>query len=150
MAQLQEGVKPALLLLDLAMPVLDGIQTLEELQKTKAYEHLPVIVLSAQNAAETVREAVRLGACDYILKPFDFSNFNKRVNEWVYRPDLKAVQALLVNLRLKGPDAAPRRPAESPAGRPSRRLPEARGRESSLRPGAGGCVAGDARAAKRG
>src|SRR5215469_396793 len=62
-------VNPDLVILDVEMPEMDGLQTLRELRKT--YPRLPVIMFSAlteRGAAETL-DALALGASDYFTKP---------------------------------------------------------------------------------
>jgi len=56
-----------LMLLDLNMPVLDGFQTLERLQKEKST--LPVVVLSANIQTKAVERTLALGAMDFVSKP---------------------------------------------------------------------------------
>ncbi len=58
-------------LLDIAMPVMDGVACLQEL--TKKNPHVSVVMLSGENDAETVMRCVKLGAHDYITKPFDMN-----------------------------------------------------------------------------
>ncbi len=58
-----------LAVVDIVMPGMDGIDTLRELQKV--VPKLPVIVLSGYGDLNTAREAMLLGANDYITKPFD-------------------------------------------------------------------------------
>ena len=58
-------------LLDLKMPRLSGIETLKRLLEVDA--GLVVIVLTGHGSIETVREAMRLGAYDYLTKPFDMA-----------------------------------------------------------------------------
>lgn len=60
--------KPDLILLDMAMPVLDGMDVLRELQADPDTRHIPVIVLSAIDEERATRKAKKLGACDYLLK----------------------------------------------------------------------------------
>lgn len=60
---------PALLLMDLKMPVKDGLTTLRELRA--AGHETPVVVLTAHSAVESAIEATRLGANAYLAKPFD-------------------------------------------------------------------------------
>jgi DNA-binding NtrC family response regulator len=60
---------PAAMLLDLKMPVLDGMETLRRLRETDP--DLPVIVLTAHGGIESAMEATRLGAAGYLPKPFD-------------------------------------------------------------------------------
>jgi len=64
-----ERVKPDLILLDIVMPVMDGLETLEHIKGTPALRDIPVIFITA----ETENEAKGLsgGAVDYILKPFE-------------------------------------------------------------------------------
>jgi DNA-binding response OmpR family regulator len=66
---LAEEAKPDLFLLDIVMPGLDGVATLRELRKRGDRE--PVIMLTAQGTLQTAREAMMLGAYDYITKPFN-------------------------------------------------------------------------------
>ena len=60
---------PDLVLLDVMMPGVDGIDVLAQLRKTHA--SLPVIVLSGVDHVKTVVEAIKLGAADYLSKPFE-------------------------------------------------------------------------------
>jgi len=60
---------PDLILLDIVMPGLDGVATLRELRKLG--HRSPVIMLTAQGTLQTAREAMMLGAYDYITKPFN-------------------------------------------------------------------------------
>jgi CheY-like chemotaxis protein len=55
--------------LDLKMPVMDGLEVLAALRADPAYRSLPIIVLSALNDPGTVRQAIRLGITDYLVKP---------------------------------------------------------------------------------
>lgn len=62
-----EELKPHVVFLDIRMPVLDGLGVLQELQRRKF--PCKVIILSSHNEFDYAREALRLGACDYIHKP---------------------------------------------------------------------------------
>ncbi len=59
------------LLLDINMPVMDGFACLQKLSKT--HPHIPVVMLSGENDAEVAMKAVKLGAHDYVTKPFDMN-----------------------------------------------------------------------------
>ena len=63
--------EPDLVLLDLMMPEVDGFTILEALRSSKADVFLPVIVLTADANDETKKRALRSGATDFLLKPFD-------------------------------------------------------------------------------
>lgn len=66
-----------LILLDMAMPDMNGIETLKELKKIKP--NISVIMITAYRDAEKVVEAFRLGACDCIFKPFDLKYLRQAV-----------------------------------------------------------------------
>ncbi len=60
-----------LIMLDVMMPVLDGIGALTALKASDATRHIPVIMISANTELETVVKCIELGAEDYLPKPFD-------------------------------------------------------------------------------
>lgn len=59
---------PNLILLDLMMPNIGGLEVLEELKKHKKVPELPVIVLTNMMDPKTAEDCKALGACDYIIK----------------------------------------------------------------------------------
>ncbi len=61
-----------LVLLDIMMPGMSGLETLERMRHTSSPGSLPVIMVSAKSESEDVVEALKLGASDYISKPIDF------------------------------------------------------------------------------
>src|SRR5271155_1292653 len=66
--RVQKGLHPDLVLLDLLMPGIDGLQTLEQLRHLQP--GLKVVMLSCVNDTRKVVQAMRLGAIDYLTKPF--------------------------------------------------------------------------------
>ena len=62
--------KPDLILLDIRMNPMDGIETLRDIRKMKDRSDIPVIMLTGAEDKKTVIEIAKLGICDYILKPF--------------------------------------------------------------------------------
>ncbi|MCM1120910.1 MAG: response regulator [bacterium] len=62
--------RPDLILLDVRMDRMDGIETLKEIRKLENGKNIPVIMLTAQNDRNTVLESAQLGIYDYMLKPF--------------------------------------------------------------------------------
>jgi two-component system response regulator AtoC len=68
-AAIRQGEPPDIVLLDVAMPGMDGLQTLKALKAARP--ELQVIMLSGREHAQTIVEAVRLGAADYVVKPDD-------------------------------------------------------------------------------
>ena len=61
-----------LVLLDVMMPDMDGLETLERLRHTHARNSLPVIMVTAKSESENIVEALQMGASDYVTKPIDF------------------------------------------------------------------------------
>src|SRR5512132_1022230 len=68
-AAIRQGEPPDIVLLDVAMPGMDGLQTLKALKT--AHPEMQVIMLSGREQAQIIVEAVRLGAADYVVKPDD-------------------------------------------------------------------------------
>lgn len=70
---------PDLVLLDLNMPHLNGFQVMEELKKIEQRNYVPVLVLTAQTDRESRLKALRGGAKDFLLKPFDLVEVIHRI-----------------------------------------------------------------------
>ena len=68
-----------LILLDVEMPGMDGIATLEKIRQHKEYDSIPVMFLTADATEDTVNAAGRLGADGYIKKPYMPQDFLERV-----------------------------------------------------------------------
>ena len=80
MAQLETyGADISLVLLDMVMPELDGLQVLEEMNKRGFIEDIPVIIITADGSEEKVRQAYDMGVADYIERPFDIRIVRQRV-----------------------------------------------------------------------
>ncbi len=71
---------PDLVLLDLMMPYVDGLAVLESVRSSMRDVFLPIIVLTADANEETKRRALRAGATDFLLKPFDELEVLLRIN----------------------------------------------------------------------
>lgn len=70
---------PAIILLDLDMPGMDGFEVLRSLKEDTATSQIPVIVLSGLQSSQDKVTAFDLGAVDYITKPFDLTELRVRV-----------------------------------------------------------------------
>lgn len=68
-----------LIVLDLKLPKLDGLQVLEAVKTDKCIRTIPVVVLSSSLEARDLAESYRLGANSYILKPMDFDQYGECV-----------------------------------------------------------------------
>lgn len=67
-------------LLDLLMPKMDGFQVLEQMKADTTLQHIPVIVVSAQDEMESVVRCIEMGATDHLPKPFDPVLLHARIN----------------------------------------------------------------------
>ena len=70
-----QGSGNILLLLDIAMPRVSGMEVLRKLRKNKDFSDITVIMLSASDDDADVAEAMRLGANGYMVKPFKAETF---------------------------------------------------------------------------
>ena len=73
--------KPALILLDVQMALMDGIETLKEIRTMENGATMPVIMLTAKKDKETVLEGSKLGIMDYVVKPFDSQDLHERITK---------------------------------------------------------------------
>ena len=73
--------EPDVLILDIIMPHLDGLGVLEKLHSSELEKFPKVIVLSAVGQDKITKRAINLGADYYVVKPFDFEIFMKRIRQ---------------------------------------------------------------------
>jgi CheY-like chemotaxis protein len=66
---------PDLVLLDLRLPKIDGIEVLKTLKTDPQKKHLPVVVLTTSSAEKDILSAYRYNANSYLVKPVDFAQF---------------------------------------------------------------------------
>ena len=71
--------KPDVVLMDIMMPHLTGLDLLRYRQRTPEFQHIPFIILSATSENRVKRDALRLGATDFLAKPVDPSDLTVRV-----------------------------------------------------------------------
>jgi two-component system cell cycle response regulator DivK len=70
-----EGVRPTVIIMDLAMPRLDGWQTLAAIRKNPDIAEIPVIAVTAYDSSSVAEEALRVGFDAYIPKPIEVEPF---------------------------------------------------------------------------
>ncbi len=85
--ELVEQRHPDVLIVDLVMPVLDGMGVLEYTMKLPYRKNFKIIVLSAMGNDNTTQRAIALGADYFMIKPFDLHTFLTRVREVCPGPD---------------------------------------------------------------
>ncbi len=67
--------QPVVILLDLKMPRVNGLEVLEALKQHPRYKAIPVVVLTTSSESSDVERAYQLGTNSYIVKPVDFEKF---------------------------------------------------------------------------
>jgi len=72
---------PTLILLDLKLPKVDGLEVLRRLRSDPLTHLIPVVVLTTSNEERDMLESYSLGANSYVLKPVDFNQFNIAVGQ---------------------------------------------------------------------
>ena len=92
----RKGCSPDLVLLDLLMPGIDGLQTLEQLRQLKP--GLKVVMLSCVSDTRKVVQAMRLGAIDYLTKPFQKAELDAVIGQCVGTRRARPTPAKLKNL----------------------------------------------------
>ncbi|NQW19526.1 MAG: response regulator [Chloroflexi bacterium] len=78
-----EDATPDVIILDLMMPGMDGWETLEQLKSNTASKHIPVIISSALRDEEDFEKARRMGAVDYMPKPWSADDLVARIRKAV-------------------------------------------------------------------
>ena len=82
-----------LIILDVFMPTMDGLQLLAKIREN-GYD-VDVIIVSAANDKDKIKLALRLGAVDYIIKPFEFERFNLALNNYLKRYQIVEEQGII-------------------------------------------------------
>jgi CheY-like chemotaxis protein len=72
---------PALVLLDIKLPKVDGLQVLQQLRATEETRLLPVVMLTSSDEQEDILKSYRLGVNSYVRKPVDFAKFSETVGQ---------------------------------------------------------------------
>lgn len=79
--EIAQSVNPDLITLDLMMPGLTGFELCELMKNDPRFAHVPIVIVSARDDAESKEKARRAGATDYITKPFGVDDFIGKIKE---------------------------------------------------------------------
>jgi CheY-like chemotaxis protein len=79
--QMRTGSHPAVVLLDLKMPKVDGLEVLRTIKKDDNFKTMPVVILTSSREEKDLVESYRLGVNAYVVKPVDFQQFVEAVKQ---------------------------------------------------------------------
>jgi two-component system, cell cycle response regulator DivK len=75
--------RPDLVLMDISLPIIDGLQATRKLRADTGLEQLPIIIVSAYDSPETRDEARASGGTDYISKPIEFDQLKEMIVKYL-------------------------------------------------------------------
>ena len=82
---LEEGNLPDLIVADIQMPNMDGYEFMENAKASGFFNHIPIIMLSGNESSKERIKSLRLGADDYIVKPFNPEELYLRIRNILAR-----------------------------------------------------------------
>jgi len=85
--KLAKKKKPTVILLDVTMPEMNGLEVLDKLKKNSKTKNIPVIMLTGKSMMEDVERAFDAGAIGYITKPIEFCDLAKKVRAKIEKHD---------------------------------------------------------------
>jgi len=80
---------PDLIISDVMMPEMDGLEFLLQLKRSSAYRGIPVVMLTARAAEEDLLHGLSLGVDDYIIKPFNASELKIRIHNLITNQEIR-------------------------------------------------------------
>ncbi len=90
----QARTRPDLMLVDITMPVMDGLEMLEKLRADPALRDIPVMMLTAEGQKTSAEHAVALGSRGYLVKPFTADTLIRQVTALVPLKEKPAAAAV--------------------------------------------------------
>jgi two-component system response regulator len=75
------GIHPSLVLLDLRLPKLDGLEVLSRLRSEARTKLVPIVIFTSSDEEQDIQRSYSLGANSYIRKPIDFSQYSEAIRQ---------------------------------------------------------------------
>ncbi|OSY87669.1 transcriptional regulator [Tenacibaculum holothuriorum] len=72
---------PQLIILDLNMPKMNGIEFLNILRKNERLKYIPIVILSSSNNKEDVKKCFEIGISGYLIKPLRYEDYKQTINK---------------------------------------------------------------------
>jgi two-component system, cell cycle response regulator DivK len=82
--------RPALILMDLSLPKLDGLSATREIRKKRVLRKVPIVAVSAHDSPQTRAEALAAGCNEYVTKPIDFDILKSVLERYVAKSHSRA------------------------------------------------------------
>jgi len=89
--------RPALILMDLSLPKLDGLSATREIRKKRVLRKVPIVAVSAHDSPQTRAEALAAGCNEYVTKPIDFDILNSVLERYVAKRPSRRTASKLAN-----------------------------------------------------
>ena len=80
-ADRQESDQPKVILLDIKMPKVDGIEVLKQLKSRESSKTIPVVIMTSSKEEQDIINSYQLGVNSYVVKPVDFEGFARAVSQ---------------------------------------------------------------------
>ena len=74
---------PSLILLDLNMPKINGIEFLKILKSNKRLQYIPIVVMSTSNNHDDIQKCYEIGISGYMLKPLHYEDYQKKISNLI-------------------------------------------------------------------
>lgn len=76
-----KNITPKVILLDLKMPKVNGLEVLQRLKADNSTKHIPVVVLTSSSEDPDIKNCYSYGVNSYIVKPLGFDDFTRKISE---------------------------------------------------------------------
>ncbi|HUU29604.1 MAG TPA: response regulator [archaeon] len=79
--ELAREVLPDLILLDVRMPGMDGVETCKKLREIESLKKVPIIMVTVESKEESFKKAIEAGAIDYVIKPINYDDLLRKIDK---------------------------------------------------------------------